>query len=105
MVPGGVRTRKRNAGAATSATQGCNRARSGLLIGIALRKSVPLGEAQRYRRCTSWRDSIPGILLTAAASTHAMVLETPSQHLESQHPSRPSMFGIQNVVLREFVFN
>ena len=45
--------------------------------------------ALHYRRCTSWRDCMPGIAATPS-STHAIVLEAPSQHLESQHPIRPS---------------
>jgi hypothetical protein len=83
---------------------GCNWAHAGLLLmGIALHRSVPWEEAQRYRRCTSWRASIPGILFTAAPSTHAMVLETPSQHLESQHPSRPSMPFFVNKIQTSFL--
>ena len=46
--------------------------------------------ALHYRRCTSWRDCMPGIAATPS-STHAIVLEAPSQHLESQHPIRPSI--------------
>ena len=105
MVPAGMLTRESNSGAGAGVTVcvclfGC------LLVCARVRLSCRRSMcaavwALRYRRCVSWRDCMPGI--PAMSSTHAIVLEAPSQHLESQHPIRPSIFPHTSVKIQILV--